>query len=65
VVGAHFDELTEEARAQGAPPIEGAGGAPGTPGAPKIVLDADEMRVARGMGMSAEEYHEWKTGTPG
>lgn len=62
VVGANYDKLIEEARAQGAPPIEGAGGQPGTVGTPKIVLEPDEARVARGMGMSAEEYHEWKTG---
>jgi hypothetical protein len=65
VVGANYDKLLEESRAQGAPPVEGAGSAPGTPGASKIVLDADEQRVARGMGMTAEEYNEWKTGTPG
>lgn len=63
VVGANYDKLVEEARAAGAPPIEGAGGQPGTQGAPKITLSPDEARVARGMGMTPEEYHEWQTGT--
>lgn len=62
VVGANYDKLLEEARAQGAPPIEGAGGPGGTPTPPKITLDEQESRVARGMGMSAEEYAEWRDG---
>jgi len=52
----------EEARAQGAPPIEGAGGAPGAPQTPKVTLDEQEQRVAKGMGMSAEEYANWRDG---
>lgn len=62
VVGANYDKLVEEARAQGAPPIEGAGGAPGAPQTPKVTLDEQEQRVAKGMGMSAEEYANWRDG---
>jgi len=62
VVGANYDRLLEEARAQGAPPVEGAGGAPAAAQAPKVEIDEQESRVARGMGMTPQEYADWRDG---
>ena len=60
VVGSHLDELVQEEAAKRLPAVEpgGAGAAAVGAGGPK--LTDEETAVARGLGLTPEEYVKWK-----
>lgn len=60
VVGQHLNEIVQEEIGRRAPAVEAGGGAPAPAKGPKVELSAEQAAAAAAMGMTPEEYLEWR-----
>lgn len=60
VVGQHLNEIVQEEIGRRVPAVEAGGGAPAPTKGPKIELSPEQAATAAAMGMTPEEYMEWK-----